>query len=346
MKTQKCIFILPWGFSLGGVSTWSSKMTKQIISRNLKAISIRHTEREDTPIDESLMSGTTVIKCPGKSAWFVEIDDLISYIPTYYDALPGTFIPNYSFDTYATCALLSLTESRNMRVIGFAHSDEDIYYEVLQHYEPLIHIFVAVSKEISAKLKELMPHREHDIVTRCCPIDVPQKLVRDYTSSSVPIRLMYGGRLESYQKRVYDLVNLVKILEKDRVDFHLCIVGSGTEEKYLRKEFGSLYNSSNYQNRVTFEGNVPHRQMPDYWKSSDICILVSEFEGTSISMLEAMSQGCIPIVTNVSGTNAIISDGVNGFTVPIGDMKKMAQIIKSLSQYRDQLQKVGTECIR
>jgi glycosyltransferase involved in cell wall biosynthesis len=343
MKPQKCIFVLPWGFALGGVSTWSSKMTKQIISHDSNAILIRHTEREDTPIDDSLMSETLVVRCPGKSAWFVEIEDLISYIPTYYGALPGTFIPNYSFDTYATCALLSLTESRNMRVIGFAHSDEDIYYEVLQHYEPIIHIFVAVSKEIASKLKVLMPHRKHDIVTRCYPIDIPQKLDRNYSLSSAPIRLMYGGRLENYQKRVYDLVNLVKFLEQDSVDFHLSIVGSGTEENYLRKEFASLYNSSNFQNRVTFEGNVPHHQMQDYWKSSDICILVSDFEGTSISMLEAMSQGCIPIVTDVSGTNAIICDGVNGFTVPIGDMNKMAHIIKSLSQCRDQLQKIGTE---
>lgn len=339
---KRNIFVLPLGFSLGGVTTWSAKMSKQIINHELPTTLIRHTEPKNGYIDESLLAGLQVVSCPGKTAWFVGIDDLISYTPTYFNTLPGTIVPNFSYDTYATCALLSLTESQNMRVIGFAHSDEEMYYEVLQHYEPIIHIFVAVSEEIAAKLKNLMPHREPDIVTRCYPVDVPSKLVRKYSISSAPIRLMYGGRIENKQKCVYDLVNLAKILEEIKVNFHLSIVGGGSEENWLREKFSSLYTSSAFQ-RVTFEGNVPHNQMSDYWRAADICILVSDFEGTSISMLEAMSQGCVPVVTNISGTNSMICHGRNGFTVPIGDMEKMAHLIKSLSQDRNQLQQIGTQ---
>jgi glycosyltransferase involved in cell wall biosynthesis len=341
---QKFIFVLPEGFSLGGVSTWSAKMIRQIAGHDLPASLIRHTELEDAFIDKSLesLNSARVIRCPGVSPWWASIDDVFSYIPAYNSALPGTIIPNYSFSTYAACALLSLTNSHNMRIIGLAHCDEDIYYETLQRYESIIHIFVAVSTEIEVKLKNLMPHRESDIFMRSCPVDSPTQLSRSYSTSSEPINLMYGGRLVNTQKRVYDLVNLVRILEKEKTNFHLSIVGTGSDEDWLKKEFDSLYDSSTSQ-RVTFEGSVNHNQMSDYWKANDVCILVSEFEGSSISMLEAMSQGCVPIVTKVSGTNAVICHGENGFVVPVGDMSKMACIIQSLSQDKKQLQQIGTE---
>ncbi|MEL6332472.1 MAG: glycosyltransferase family 4 protein, partial [Cyanobacteria bacterium J06626_26] len=93
--------------------------------------------------------------------------------------------------------------------------------------------------------------------------------------------------------------------------------------------------------RVTFNGNVPHADMADYWEKADICVLVSDFEGTSISMLEAMSHGCVPVVTDVSGTKAVIQDGVNGLIVPIGDMNRMADCVESLIDDRQKLKKMG-----
>ncbi|MCB0197739.1 MAG: glycosyltransferase family 4 protein, partial [Anaerolineae bacterium] len=77
------------------------------------------------------------------------------------------------------------------------------------------------------------------------------------------------------------------------------------------------------------------------WQASDICILVSEFEGTSISMLEAMALGCVPVVTRVSGTQNVIQFGINGFTVPVGDIVEMTRLIKLLEEDRSLLAKMG-----
>ena len=85
----------------------------------------------------------------------------------------------------------------------------------------------------------------------------------------------------------------------------------------------------------------PADQMSTVWKSADICILVSEFEGTSISMLEAMAQGCIPVVTQVSGTAAVIKSGENGYVTHVGDLESMAQIIQSLDGEREKLRQLG-----
>src|SRR5262245_40405014 len=55
--------------------------------------------------------------------------------------------------------------------------------------------------------------------------------------------------------------------------------------------------------------------MTDLWASSDISILFSEFEGMSISMLESMGQGCVPIVTDVSD----LVGGISKERVPVFD---------------------------
>jgi hypothetical protein len=81
--------------------------------------------------------------------------------------------------------------------------------------------------------------------------------------------------------------------------------------------------------------------MAKVWRSADIFILASRYEGTSIAMLEAMAQGCVPIVTRVSGVAGVIQPGQNGFWVPIGDMSGMAHLIKMLDNQREQLVELG-----
>jgi glycosyltransferase involved in cell wall biosynthesis len=77
------------------------------------------------------------------------------------------------------------------------------------------------------------------------------------------------------------------------------------------------------------------------WAKSDIAVLMSEFEGTSISMLEAMAQGCVPVVTRVSGTRQAILDGLTGLTTSIGDFESMASGIAALALDRAQVESMG-----
>ena len=345
MNYQDCvpdsIFILPRGAELGGITTWSVRMAKRLRDVGEPVALMKHREMNGAKHDAISLDGLSIIKCPGKPAWSVSLNDITSYIPAYHSSLPGLLIPNWTFGTYATCAFLSLTESQRMRVLGVAHSDEDIYYAWLSYYEPIIHTFVAVSDEIADNLKTLMPHRVEDILMRpCSVIDSPPTLSRFYATAKHPIRLMYAGRIQNQQKRIYDLLILAKTLKRRQLDFQLDIFGIGSDENWLRQQFEKILGSDDDQ-KVTFHGNVPHADMAECWERADICVLVSDFEGTSISMLEAMSHGCVPVVTDVSGTKAVIQDGVNGLIVPIGNMHRMADCIESLIDDRQKLEKMG-----
>jgi hypothetical protein len=64
-----------------------------------------------------------------------------------------------------------------------------------------------------------------------------------------------------------------------------------------------------------------------------VFILTSAYEGLPVSLLEAMGRGCVPVVTAIeSGIPEVITDGVNGFTVGIGDISAFADRLEALQR--------------
>ena len=70
-------------------------------------------------------------------------------------------------------------------------------------------------------------------------------------------------------------------------------------------------------------------------------ISCSEREGHSISQSEAMAAGAVPVITDVSGARDDVTDGYNGFVVPVGDVDALADRICYLYYNRDELVRMG-----
>lgn len=67
----------------------------------------------------------------------------------------------------------------------------------------------------------------------------------------------------------------------------------------------------------------------------------SELEGHSLSQSEAMAEGAVPVITDVSGARDDVTDGYNGYIVDIGDIDAMADRICELYHNRDKLKQMG-----
>ena len=66
-------------------------------------------------------------------------------------------------------------------------------------------------------------------------------------------------------------------------------------------------------------------------RESDIFLLTSTYEGFCISLIEAMANGCCPLVTDIkSGNKELIKDQYNGFIFPIGDVQAFVNKIIEL----------------
>jgi glycosyltransferase involved in cell wall biosynthesis len=335
---SRVAFALPAGLTNGGVTTWALALSKRLNQKNHPSNLICHSAWPNRATFKS-DDRSDVIYCGGL-AWGAGIEAIRGFLPTYLAVKAKIFIPNWSWGTYGTVSLMSLDEDCDIRVIAFAHSDQDHYYELLTYYEPIISKFVGVSETICQRLQCLLPSRSNDICKLMYPVTVLNESRKP--NHKKPLTITYGGRIEQRQKRILDLIALTDLLALKKGSYHFKIAGDGPQlaqltEYFKKKEYANV--------SIEFLGLVAHDRMTDLWANSDISILFSEFEGMSISMLESMGQGCVPIVTDVSGSKEKITPGQTGFIVTVGDLASMAQIIADLDTNRAGVEKISNACI-
>lgn len=62
---------------------------------------------------------------------------------------------------------------------------------------------------------------------------------------------------------------------------------------------------------------APYSEFPDYYDEFDIYLSVSKLEGGPIPLIEAMFANCVPVVTNTGFAEDVVTNGVNGYIVPL-----------------------------
>jgi len=109
------------------------------------------------------------------------------------------------------------------------------------------------------------------------------------------------------------------------IEYHLTIVGSGEKEESLK----ALSNSLDILDRVHFEGQQSNPYV--YMKNADLFLLTSEREGFPNVLLEANAMG-LPLVAFacLGGIKEIITEGENGYFVPFGETKLLANQIEAV----------------
>ncbi len=104
-------------------------------------------------------------------------------------------------------------------------------------------------------------------------------------------------------------------------DYKLVFYGDGPERSRLQRRAIQL----GIEDRVEFKGNVQH--VAEHIEKARLFILASDHEGMPNSLIEAMSLGlaCISTDCPCGGPRDLITDGINGLLVPVGDKKAMGE---------------------
>jgi glycosyltransferase involved in cell wall biosynthesis len=119
------------------------------------------------------------------------------------------------------------------------------------------------------------------------------------------------------------LIRAIPIILKEEPRTKFLVAGDGAEKEVLEREVKNL----NINSSVKFLGRVPHEEMPALLSHADIYVSTSLYDGTSVSLLEAMGSGAFPIVTDIPSNREWISPGQNGFLVPANEEKLLAKKI-------------------
>jgi glycosyltransferase involved in cell wall biosynthesis len=141
---------------------------------------------------------------------------------------------------------------------------------------------------------------------------------------------------------IYNVSLLIRAIprvinEEPKVRF--IIAGDGPERENLEKEAKKL----NVISSLKFLGRVPHQEMPNLLAETDIYVSTSLYDGTSVSLLEAMGSGAFPIVTDIPANREWIIHNENGFLVPVNEERYLADRIIDAIRNQAFLEKSRTE---
>lgn len=94
-------------------------------------------------------------------------------------------------------------------------------------------------------------------------------------------------------------------------------------------EHQNLAKSLNLEKKIKFAGR--QKNIYEFYNKASLFVFTSEHEGFPNALLEALYFGIPTISTNCEhGPADLITDGENGFLVPVGDQKKVEQKILTL----------------
>ncbi len=141
-------------------------------------------------------------------------------------------------------------------------------------------------------------------------------------------RIGFLGRFEN-QKNPLGLIEAASGL-----DIELVMVGEGS----LRHEMAAL--GSQLGVDLTLPGNIPHRDLPEFFRSLDVFVLPSLFEGHPKALLEAMSCGLAVIGADSPGIREVLRDGDTGLLTATDAPSIRAAIIRVLTD-RDLAARMG-----
>ena len=145
------------------------------------------------------------------------------------------------------------------------------------------------------------------------PVD--KALAKSITHVNGDPVFLWVGRLNENKNPLTVARAFLKFL-KYQPAAHLYMIYQTTE--LLPELTGLLKNESNNCKALHLVGEVQHSEMQYWYNSADYIISGSYYEGSGTAICEAMSCGCVPIVTDIPSFRAITGNGAYGLLYTAG----------------------------
>ena len=209
-------------------------------------------------------------------------------------------------------------------------------------------LFRGLERGLAAKSTRLVavgPHVRDDLVS--LGVAPPEKFsvirlgidlerrITDEGELRMELRRLFGVPAETFVvgwmgrmtaiKRVPDVLLVFQRLLARGLDARLCLVGDGPDRERVERRAHELGISRS----TLFIGY--QRDVAPYYAFFDALLLPSANEGTPVVAIEALASGRPVVATRVGGVPDVVTDGADGYLVPVGDVESMAERLAQLA---------------
>lgn len=239
---------------------------------------------------------------------------------------PDVFFPNYfPVAGYAGRYI----KKAGIPTVMVLHNDDAHHRLLVTEFarrvrEEALSCVVPVSQLLKKDIEAL---KLSDTLVHCIAYGAPVPKQKAVWNGSSSLRIIYLGRLNNHQKRINDVTRAFCRATKEVPQTEAVIYGSGDALPEVLK----IIASEKAEDKVKYGGVLGIGEIQEKLLEGQVFVLLSEFEGIPVALMEAMGCGLVPVCSDIkSGITELITDGENGFVVKDRD-QAFVEAIKRLA---------------
>lgn len=308
MKVTICAFDAP--NNLDGPTTWIKRLLPYFREKNIESrIIFLAANDKDLPaykyfVDEGF-------KCK-LIYWNLFNDEkILAILNDVKQFPPDIFITNYFAIPLEAGKWIKKAGIPTVMVL---HNDNKYHYDLVKKYaanddESDVSAVVCVSNLIHQISQQTAPN--HPSI-KYIPIGAPVTAEVTKLSADGELKVVYAGRIDEKQKRISDVAHAFCKAAKEVPGTSFTIYGDGPAVPAVQE----ILNTTGKNLPVQFKGKLRSTEVQAHLLQNQVFVLLSEFEGLPITLMEAMSCGLVSICTNMrSGISDLITNNVDGILI-------------------------------
>ena len=331
---RKIIIDEIYGNGWGGIETWSYSVADGLARKDydVEIISSVNQVKQPEQIERLIKRYKYENRMYSKT-----ISELVKDLSK---KMPFVLINNSSGYVFFAAYILKSYFPDYVKIVSVSHGDKDFVYKKLAFWNESFDGIICTTEKMAGILQNNYNVEKEKLYYKELAVNFDEQYKKEYSGNDEPLRIGYAARLVKEQKRADLFPQFLKKLDKQNINYVFEIAGDGSCFDLIK----NYVHENEMESRVKLLGFVEKDKMSDFWKKHDVFVNFSEYEGSCFSMMEAMSYGVVPVVTDVSGAQDFVKSGENGFISDVGDFDDMVKNIEYLCNNREKLPEYGNIC--
>jgi colanic acid/amylovoran biosynthesis glycosyltransferase len=223
---------------------------------------------------------------------------------------PDIFVPNYMVPALYAARWI---KAAGIPTVGVLHND-DLQYQGIQDQFVFgsstykLSAIVPVSQKLEQQVRSGNP-QQIQICRIPCGVPFPTQ------SANPPVdklKLVYVGRIAEEQKRISEVTQALCRAVREISGVEAVIYGSGPAEAFVEQ----ILRTHGANLPIQFAGRIDSEQIQSYLAENHVLVLLSDYEGLPVALMEAMACGLVPICSYMeSGIPELVTHEETGLLV-------------------------------
>ena len=214
-------------------------------------------------------------------------------------------------------------------------------YELRRGYISGIYNQAFVTTEFQEKADEMTKKLNHKIACVPNPVNpdevAPMRKFKDRSNI-----IFTSARLGTKQKATEILLSSFVKIADQIPNWKLKLAGGFSENVNIADDFYKAH--PELQERVIFTGQVSDRaSLIEMYRDAKIFAFPSRFESFGISLSEAMSQGCFPIVSEIESSRMLTDNFKYAFHHKVDDVDKLAECLLNACMNENKIEAIAKD---